>query len=724
MIEFSLTKDVDPDLNSDWLKQLPEADGDRAWEWPEGMTQEQFKALGGKGSGNFGHAGRPGKVGGSAPRSFNPSEWKDMEFMERREKWGALDIRQRDKMANAREAIKERVATVTEFAGERPAFNENIDKSIDARCKQLRELVPFEARDAINATAHEYETYLEQAGVDAETRHELAMEAVDAMFVQENEALGRSLGDHGIAHIRGDINMSLSMLDEMPGDIGADDIAEVYSAGIFHDMGYLAAPSHYFLDEGHQRWSMQHYNENIKPLIKKALSPNRADELSHIIRTHDSTDINWTEDPMGSAFRVSDNLALFQKEKLPGLFRYVPENNWVLEQYGAGKISLDDAKEAMTHNVSVTSFNKYIKHELTRSIQEVSPVLPKLTLGMKAGEYAGVEWKDDHIAVSFRKTPQYDYLTKSLDVGQKQFAKLAETYGVDPNTFVSDLSFSYKDQSGRTLLEGIVINKDGLKAMGGKGSGNFGHAGRPGKVGGSGPSHSYGLTKDGRQIVTERTVHSLGRKIPDELHEVIAKEYDRVKYENSNITGAFEGMEEAGFKIELQATFNKGVVLPPTYFVEEEALAKLDERDRGYPNKMLEGSIGVFVNPMITTDQRGMIALDGNTDYPNTADLTIGSMHVDKSITGVLRHETGHLVDYMLAANYPQVSDYWNALAFAVHESGQTSMLMSMYADASPKEMFAECFCAFTHPKYKSGDLPGPIEHFMENITGRKANVG
>ena len=425
-------------------------------------AQEAFKIHGGKGSGNFHHIGRPGIVGGSGGGGmFIAGDWKEKEVGERKEAWGDLSVRQRDRMANASDSIRERVSTVTDYAGERPEHTGNIQNAIEDRAYQLRELVPSDATEQIITTAKTLDKHLEEAGVPSELRHKMAMDAVDTMMVQENEALGRSLGDHGINHIQGNIDMSMGMMKAIPGEETARDKAAIHIAAIYHDTGYVAAPSHYFLDEGHPRWSMQHYNENIKGDVAKAIGKRQAEEIAHIIRTHDSTEINWSEDPAGSSFRTADNLALFSKVKTPGVFRYVPENLAVLESMASGKISVSKAQSAMIKNIENTSYNKWIKHELSRSVGEVSPILPKFTLGMKAGRVSNFSWEsNDHIKVSIKRTPQYDNLMKSLDLGQSQFTKLAKTYGIDPGKFKSDLSFSYKNQGGSTLLEGIVINKE------------------------------------------------------------------------------------------------------------------------------------------------------------------------------------------------------------------------------------------------------------------------
>lgn len=484
----------------DWLDKSIEEDSP--------LTKEQAKVLrealgrmkeGGPGSGHHGHAGRPGKRGGSLPgkgkgaptAAFDKEAWEKKDFMSRREEWEELSVKERDQLADAANSVPERMEEMLDHAGERPEFDGDVSGAIDQRVSDISEIVPPQAVEPIAQVTHELDGYLEEAGVAPEVRHQIAMEVADALAVQENEALGRVLGDHGIAHLQGDINMAMEMIGEVPGMDTPEEKAKIYLAGVFHDTGYLTGPSHIFLDEGHPRWSAQHYNENLKPLVSQALGNQAAEDLSHMIRTHDSTSMNWFEDPSGSAFRVADNMALFQKEKLPPVFRYVDGNTAVLKDLAEKRIDVPTAQKLMKANIAATDYNPWVKSELTRSVGEVTPVLPKYTLGMLAGEVDSFKWKEDHMQVSLRRTSQYDYLTQNLDLGQRQFSKLAKTYGTDPEGFKKSLDFSFIGKDGKLLLRGIVtgVKRETWKRLltGGPGSGHHGHAGRPGRRGGSLP---------------------------------------------------------------------------------------------------------------------------------------------------------------------------------------------------------------------------------------------
>ena len=432
---------------------------------------------GGPGSGNKGHAGIKGHLGGSRPKgsgggsggsstednptppalSFNKAEWDAMDVPTRLGKWSAMSERERDALANAGVSIKDRIAKVTSFVGNTPTLvGDDVKGAIRSRSSQLSTLVVSDASDKILDTLNNYDDALAAAGVSPAMRYKMTMDAADALYVQENECMGRSLGDHGIHHIQGNIDAAVAMMNEVPGTHTPEDLAKIYTSAVYHDMGYLTSPSHSFMDEGHPRWSQQYYDKNIRGMVEEALGDNDASDISHIIRTHDSTDINYEDDLVGSCVRIADNTALFQREKLPPLFRNVPGNADVLTSMAAKEISFDEGKKLLNDNVESTDLSAEIKSELHRAANEVSPITPKFTLGMLGGEIASYHWNVDHISVGMRPNKKTTVWQKMIDLGQKQFSKFAKSYNQDPDWFRKSLTFKFTNNAGRTLLEGLL----------------------------------------------------------------------------------------------------------------------------------------------------------------------------------------------------------------------------------------------------------------------------
>lgn len=461
---------------------------------------------GGPGSGNRGHKGVPGHLGGSAPgdaqgvaagpqpqavgqavpmaatvqpavqgqlqvqaQAQAPAQYAQAAHQratfdrtlisrpipDRISAWEALPIEERDRQANARQTIRAAQTSLIAEAGERPIFSGDVRKDVAARLTQLKDFTTPEAHDRIKTILGDSDAVFERMKIKPELRYKLGMEMTDTLVAQESEAMTRQLGDHGIHHIQGNIEMATTILEKIPGQDTDRARAQVYIANVFHDTGYLTEPSRNFLDEGHPRWSAEHYDENMRPLVAQAIGPRAARDITHMITTHAGTDIDWKADPVASAVRVSDNLALFQREKLPPVFR-VTGNVGTLVDLHNGRIDVATARQRMIANIGKTSFSERVKSQLIKGANEVNERTGKFTLGMLGGRVDSVNWTGEHLKVALRENRNDTVLNKLLDLGQKQLAKFAKSYHIDPNEFLKNLAFKFPPD-GPTVLETVVV---------------------------------------------------------------------------------------------------------------------------------------------------------------------------------------------------------------------------------------------------------------------------
>jgi SPP1 gp7 family putative phage head morphogenesis protein len=396
----------------------------------------------------------------SSAGKFDRAKWQG-----RREEWGKLPVGQRDNLADAENSVKSRVSELLKGVPERPNTGD-LSKDLETRIGQLSDRVHPQAADRMKTVVRDYTNLMNEAGVKPEHQHALAMEAVDHLAAQESETMSRQLGDHGVAHIKGDIDVAMQTLNALPTKSTAQDKLAAYTACIYHDTGYLTEPSRSFLDEGHPRWSEQYYNTNIKPTVAKALGDRAANEVSHIIRTHDATDMDWNSDSVASSVRLADNLAVFHREKLPPVFRYVNGNIDVLKDLGAGKIDKATANERMVANIDKSNLTDKVKSQLRLGAKEVSEYTPKVTLGMLGGTLTGIKYKEGTVVAEVKESKKATEINKLGDFGQNQLAKLAKTFDADPKQFQKDLNFTFKGKDGRTRLriemqkavENILLN--------------------------------------------------------------------------------------------------------------------------------------------------------------------------------------------------------------------------------------------------------------------------
>lgn len=335
-------------------------------------------------------------------------------------------VKARDAEAKPRTAIRAEIERTCGKRNDRK-YSDDPNKAVDQRLAELAHLTDrknvMKAKQGLNDLADA----LTAVGADKAKVKAFVLDATDTLMAQEHEALGRTLGDHGIRHLLTDAEVGTEILKKA-GDSSPESRAIMLIAGIYHDTGYLTEPSRKWADFDHPHWSKEHYEANVRQHVERTLGKPVANELRKIIATHDQTHMDWQGNPRASAFRLADNLGLFHNDKLPAVLYNVPKNVDVLVRLGRKEISLDDARKQVRDNVEAGGFNDSMKRQLLKAADEISPTSPKFTIGMVGTKLAGIKWKGDHPEVKLKRTSANAELSKVLDLGQRQFKKFAETY--------------------------------------------------------------------------------------------------------------------------------------------------------------------------------------------------------------------------------------------------------------------------------------------------------
>lgn len=434
------------------LPFTPEAAKDWDEERHPRDEQGRFTSGGGGGDGD----------GGSGESKFNADEWNQItDVGARKEAWAKLSEDERDKIADAPKSVAAQIVKHMDGMPERPN-TENLTSDARTRARQFSDRLPTESVNRVEYMSAVYAQALRDGGLADEAARPLVMMATEALACQDLESFGRQLGDHGVHHIGGNIATGSAILAAVHGEDDAKSYVEMITAQLFHDTGYLAAPSQNFLDEGHPRWSAQFYDAHIKGEIEKSLGKESADRIGEMIRTHDATEIDWEQDPVSSAVRVADNTSLFQAEKLPPIFRYAGKNLDSLRRLGAKEIDLETAKKEMHDNIDEEgrSMPDRAKAQLHKAVDEVSPFTVKMTLGMLGGDVTGVKWEEDHLVMELKPNKDMTKANALLDLGQAQMAKFAKSYGMSGDEFKKTLNFKFA-KAGKVLLEGRIIGERG-----------------------------------------------------------------------------------------------------------------------------------------------------------------------------------------------------------------------------------------------------------------------
>jgi len=319
--------------------------------------------------------------------------------------------------------------------------------------------------------------------IDAEEINKVLIKTVHDLAYQTHESYRRSLGDHGIRHIKGNIDTQNNIFDALEKSgkkIPPLDRLKALLVQVNHDLGYTAAPAKADLRHTgkHKSFSSDIFQSEYQDEYEKIFGEKETEGLIKIIETHDSSDIDWDDDPIGSAVRIADNLSLYTKEKLPGLFKLIPGAIDQLEELGDAYRKASEAtdekkkqeaekdgekvKLKLEKMVNSSSINAPLKKALNNAVKEVTISTAKFTLGMLGGKLGDMEFKDNALNITIEQSEYETRLQKVFDMGQKQFAKLAEAYGYDKNQVRDAKEFEFK-RDGKTLIKVSLASEKAKK---------------------------------------------------------------------------------------------------------------------------------------------------------------------------------------------------------------------------------------------------------------------
>jgi hypothetical protein len=180
------------------------------------------------------------------------------------------------------------------------------------------------------------------------------------------------------------------------------------------------------------------------------------DRMADLIATHQGSDINWQQDPVGSSLRVADNMALFEKEKAPPIARYVSQTVPILEEMKLDPSRFGELKQELDRHVDEANLPQPMKDGLHQAVAEIFPGSPKFTLGMFAGESGRPTFDGKTLDIPVYYNDRAATLQEYFDLGQRQFLKFAESYGVDEEEAAHG-EFAAKDTNGEILLHAHVV---------------------------------------------------------------------------------------------------------------------------------------------------------------------------------------------------------------------------------------------------------------------------
>lgn len=424
-------------------------------EFPE---DENKLEKGGPGSGNFDHAGRPGKVGGSQPNKTNldPATYDTQSY----------DTHEFDSEFS-KEIKRIKGDTKVEFEPIDPSWsNENITKlsnNISEYVSQLQDY--FDAR-----TYHKFEgimTLFLNYGIlydkcSAQDFQDKAKYLTDILMYQEERSWERQLSDHGVRHIWSNATRVIDILKSMDStnyyNPTEEDLYLSVLTMIVHDLGYTTKIARESIPGTrlHKKLSAKIF-EDKKEEFLKIIPEEQFNKVKELILHHDDTIIDWENAPVQTAVSLSDNLSLYQEDKLPALFRFVDNGIDILKSMAEHRKNNDTEgfekdKKTIFEAIDNTMLAPYIKIKLKKAAKEIGSYTPDRNLPILVGEVKDLDFNSDgYLKVKVTRNDFQQKLLGLIDIGQDQIMKLAKDYGVTDGELISKLIPVYKD--GKKVLE-------------------------------------------------------------------------------------------------------------------------------------------------------------------------------------------------------------------------------------------------------------------------------
>jgi len=306
------------------------------------------------------------------------------------------------------------------------------------------------------------------AGIEAAEMNDMFLDSVRKLVYQEVESNRMAFTDHGIRHIVKNILFQKNVMESLAKQ-GMTFSARERLLGQFimvqHDVGYTVPLVRSGGLRGvkatanHPLFSTKIANQQkAKWNVGKIFTEDEYRRAMKIISTHDSTSLSML-DPLAFTTRVSDNLALFQAEKLPSFFRYIEGGEKKLVELGKAakmgdEVAFKRVQKSLYTMIENSNLNIQLKRDLKHAINEMSKVTPKFTMGVLAGEITGVSATEASLLSVEMSFNRLDQLLQSMfDMGQKQARKFLGDYGITNYNKTRYLLGNYK---GKPILEVVV----------------------------------------------------------------------------------------------------------------------------------------------------------------------------------------------------------------------------------------------------------------------------
>lgn len=277
-------------------------------------------------------------------------------------------------------------------------------------------------------------------GAPSDDLAELQVDLVRKIIYQEVQSRLRRMGDRGIRHIMGNIDLTEQMFATLSAhvDISPKERFIARIVHVHHDLGYTchAAQVSYQAGRMHRHYSARIFNDEWNR-YRKVIAPRDLLRARDAVSLHAHLDYDWLGDPLGSCVRIADHLMPFQQ-------------HWTypsLADIKDGPKLADDLYTALKHNERAAAgdirqklwdavmkdgkFSALYKEDLLSGLRPFDKGSFTVELGQWAGVISGFRYSKELNQMDVAVTP--DDTRRALqvvfDVGQDQLFFFARKRG-------------------------------------------------------------------------------------------------------------------------------------------------------------------------------------------------------------------------------------------------------------------------------------------------------
>ncbi len=279
-------------------------------------------------------------------------------------------------------------------------------------------------------------------GAPAEELSEVQVDLVRKLVYQEMQSRLRRMGDRGIRHVMGSIDVQERIFDAMAGvvEINVRDRFVARVVQVHHDLGYTchAAQVSYQAGRMHRHYSARIMNDEWNR-YRKIMFSKDLQRVRDAIALHAHLDFELNEDLFGSAVRIADHLMPFQAHwsyprfaEVPGAERLMRD---LMDAVMTGKREeMQAPKRALYDAVNRHGgFSLPLKEDLLSGMRAFDRGAFTVDLGKLAGTFAGARYdaKEKWLEIAIKPDPVRAAFQGLFDCGQDQLWFFLRKRGVE-----------------------------------------------------------------------------------------------------------------------------------------------------------------------------------------------------------------------------------------------------------------------------------------------------